>query len=152
MQLKEGDIAPLFTAKDQNGKIISLNQFKGKRVALFFYPKDNTPTCSIEACNLRDNIALLKKHKIVVLGISVDNVKSHKKFEEKFSLPFQLIADEDKTIVEAYGIWAEKQLYGRKYMGTLRTTFLIGKEGVIEHIIDKVKSAEHTQQIIALWG
>ena len=152
LKLKVGDLAPQFTAKDQDGKTIYLQKFIGKRVALFFYPKDDTPTCTKQACNLRDNIALLKKKKIVVLGISVDPMKSHKKYQEKFSLPFPLISDEDKTIVDNYGVWGEKQLYGRKYMGTHRVTFLIGIDGTIAHIIDKVVSTNHAQQIVDCWG
>jgi peroxiredoxin Q/BCP len=152
MKLQAGDKAPDFAAKDQDGKTISLKKFLGKQVALFFYPQDDTPTCTKQACNLRDNFSLLKKNKITVIGVSVDNVKSHKKFETKFTLPFPLVADENHAIVEAYSVWGEKQLYGRKYMGTHRTTFLIGKDGTIEHIIDKVKSADHAQQILDMWG
>src|SRR6476661_2550790 len=125
MTLKKGSKAPDFTVSDQDGNNVSLSDYKGKKVALFFYPKDNTPTCTEEACNLRDNISLLKKKGIAVLGISIDSVKKHKNFEKKFSLPFPLLADVDKKIVESYGVWAEKKLFGVTYMGILRTTFLI---------------------------
>lgn len=151
MKLKVGAIAPDFTAKDQDGKTISLSQFKDKKVALYFYPQDDTPTCTVEACNLRDNFALLKKNKITVIGVSGDSVKSHKKFEVKYTLPFRLVADEERNIIDAYGVWGPKVLFGREYMGVLRTTFLVNKEGVIEHIIDNVKSAEHAKQILGMW-
>ena len=121
-------------------------------MALYFYPKDNTETCTIESCNLRDNFAALKKKGIVVLGVSVDNEKSHKKFEKKYSLPFTLLADTEKVIVNDYGVWAEKKFMGRTYMGILRTTFLINEKGEIDHIIDKVESKNHTAQIMETWG
>lgn len=152
MALKPGDKAPDFTVNDQNGATISLHDFKGQKVALFFYPKDNTPTCTIEACNIRDNFSVLKKKGVIVLGVSVDTAKKHKNFEKKFSLPFTLLADVDKTMVNNYGVWAEKTLWGRKYMGILRTTFLINEKGKIDHIIDKVDSENHSQQIIETWG
>ncbi|MEI8278241.1 MAG: thioredoxin-dependent thiol peroxidase [Bacteroidota bacterium] len=152
MALKPGDKAPDFTINDQNGDAVSLQQFKGQKVALFFYPKDNTPTCTIEACNIRDNFSLLKKKGVIVLGISVDTAKKHKNFEKKFSLPFTLLADIEKTMVNDYGVWAEKTLWGRKYMGILRTTFLINEKGKIDHIIDKVDSENHAGQIIETWG
>jgi len=152
MKLKKGSKAPAFTVSDQDGNMVSLSDFKGKKVALFFYPKDNTPTCTQEACNLRDNISLLKKKGIVVLGISIDSVKKHKNFEKKFSLPFPLLADEDQKIVNAYGVWDWKTTFGITYMGTLRTTFLINEEGKIDHIIDKVESKNHAGQIVAAWG
>src|SRR4051812_785248 len=116
--LKEGDKAPAFTAVDQNGKTISLSAFKGKKVALYFYPKDDTPGCTAQACNLRDNYSVLIKKGIQVIGVSTDSVKSHKKFEQKFELPFPLVADEDKTIVESYHVWGLKKFMGREYMGT----------------------------------
>ncbi len=152
MQLKPGDKAPAFTVNDQDGNTISLKDFTGKKVVLYFYPKDNTPTCTVEACNLRDNFAALKGKGIVVLGISIDNEKSHKKFEKKYSLPFTLLADIDKKIVNDYGLWAEKKFMGRTYMGTLRTTFLVNEKGKIDHIIDKVDSKNHTAQIMDVWG
>lgn len=152
MTLKPGDKAPDFTAPDQNGNMVSLHDFKGKKVALYFYPKDDTPTCTVEACNIRDNFSLLKKKDIVVLGISKDEVKKHKKFEMKYSLPFTLISDVDTKINNEYGVWAMKKFMGREYMGTLRTTFLINEKGKIDHIIEDVESKNHTQQILDAWG
>lgn len=149
--LKEGIKAPAFKAKDQNGDIVSLSDFKGKKIALFFYPHDNTPTCINEVCNIRDNFALLKKAGIHVIGVSIDDEKSHKKFESKFQLPFTLIADTEMKIVEAYGVWGLKKFMGREFMGTHRVTFLINEKGIIEHIIDKVKSKDHATQILDLW-
>jgi peroxiredoxin Q/BCP len=146
--LKEGDKAPDFTAKDQNGKTISLSDYKGKEVILYFYPQDNTPTCTNEACNYRDNYQSLVSRGFEVIGVSPDNEKSHKKFETKFSLPFTLVADPDRSIVEAYGVWAEKTTFGRTYMGVLRTTFVIDKKGVIKKIIDKVQSKNASQQVL----
>ena len=152
MKLTEGTVAPDFTINDQNGEPVSLHDFKGKKVALYFYPKDDTPGCTAQACNLRDNIALLKKKKIVVLGVSIDTEKKHKKFEDKYSLPFTLLADPEKQLVELYGVWGEKKFMGRTYMGTHRVTFLINEEGVIDHIIEKVDTKNHTEQILELWG
>ena len=146
--LKEGDKAPDFTAKDQNGKTVSLSDYKGKDVILYFYPQDNTPTCTNEACNYRDNYQSLVSKGFEVIGVSPDTEKSHKKFEAKFSLPFTLIADSDKKIVEAYGVWAEKTTFGRTYMGVLRTTFVIDKNGVIKKVIDKVTSKNASQQVL----
>lgn len=152
MKLTEGATAPDFTINDQNGNPVSLHDFKGKKIALYFYPKDDTPGCTAQACNLRDNIALLKKKKIVVLGVSIDTEKKHKKFEDKYSLPFTLLADPERQLVELYGVWGEKKFMGRTYMGTHRVTFLINEEGIIEHIIDKVDTKNHTAQILELWG
>ncbi len=152
MSLKAGDKAPAFTAKDQDGNEVSLNQFKGKKVVLYFYPKDDTPGCTAQACNLRDNFALLKQKDVVVLGVSIDDEKSHKKFEKKYTLPFTLVVDEDKQIVEAYGLWQLKKFMGREFMGTVRTTFLIDESGNIAHIIDKVDTKNHTEQIMEVWG
>jgi thioredoxin-dependent peroxiredoxin len=152
MELKQGDNAPDFTVNDQNGKTVSLHDFKGKKVVLYFYPKDDTPGCTAEACNLRDNFSELKKMGIVVLGVSTDDEKSHKKFEEKFSLPFTLLADTDKKIVNEYGLWGEKKFMGKTYMGTVRATFLINEEGKIDHIIEKVDTKNHTEQIKEVWG
>lgn len=146
--LKIGDKAPEFQGKDQEGKNISLDNFKGKKVVLYFYPKDNTPGCTDQACDLRDNISSLKKAGYEVLGVSIDDEKSHQKFIQKFSLPFTLIADTDKKIVEAYGCWVEKSMYGKKYMGTARTTFLIDEKGIITNIIEKVNTKQHTAQIL----
>jgi peroxiredoxin Q/BCP len=148
--LKEGDEAPGFTAKDQNGKTVSLSDFKGKKVILYFYPQDNTPTCTTEACNFRDNYQSMLSKGFEVIGVSPDTEKSHKKFEKKFNLPFPLIADPDRKIVEAYGLWVEKMMFGRKYMGTARTTFVIDENGVIKKIIHKVDSQNASQQVIDL--
>ena len=149
--LQEGQPAPDFTGKDQDGKTISLHNFKGKKVVLYFYPKDDTPGCTAQACNLRDNYTALIKSGFVVIGVSADDVKSHKKFEEKFRLPFPLIADEDHTIIDAYGVWGEKQLFVKNYMGIIRTTFLIDENGSIKKIIDKIDTDNHTQQVFEAW-
>lgn len=149
--LSEGDKAPSFTSKDQNGKVVSLADFKGKKVVLYFYPEDDTPTCTVEACNLRDNFSLLKKEGIVILGVSPDDEKKHKKFEQKFSLPFTLVADVGKKIIYKYGVWGEKNLYGRKYMGLQRTTFLIDEKGIIKKIFKKPRSKMHSEEILKAW-
>jgi peroxiredoxin Q/BCP len=149
-QLKEGDKAPAFTAKDQNGKTVSLADFKGKTVILYFYPKDDTPGCTAEACDFRDNYQSLIAKGFEVIGVSTDDEKSHKKFESKYSLPFPLIADTDHHIVEAYGVWGEKNMYGKKYMGTMRTTFIINTDGVIDKLIDKVDTKASSQQVLDL--
>jgi peroxiredoxin Q/BCP len=150
--LKAGDKAPDFTAKDQNGKEVSLAEYKGKNVILYFYPKDDTPGCTAEACSFRDNYQALTSQGFAVIGVSTDSEKSHKKFETKYSLPFTLIADEDKVINEAYGVWAEKSMYGKTYMGTARTTFIIGTDGFIKHVITKVDNPNATQQVLDLLG
>jgi peroxiredoxin Q/BCP len=147
---KQGDKAPDFTAKDQNGKTVSLSDFKGKNVILYFYPKDDTPGCTAEACSFRDNYQSLLGKGFAVIGVSTDDEKSHKKFESKYSLPFPLIADPDKQIVESYGLWVEKNMYGKKYMGTARTTFLIDTNGTIAKVIDKVDTKNSSQQVIDL--
>jgi thioredoxin-dependent peroxiredoxin len=152
LKLKEGSKAPDFTVNDQNGNPVSLRDFKGKKVVLYFYPKDDTPGCTAQACNLRDNFSRLKRKGVVVLGVSVDNEKKHKRFENKYSLPFTLLADNDHELVNSYGVWGEKMLFGRKYMGIFRVTFLINEQGKIDHIIDKVDVGDHTKQIIDLWG
>lgn len=143
-----GQKAPSFSGLNQKGETISLDQFKGKKVALYFYPKDDTPGCTAEACNLRDNEMSLKAKGIEVIGVSSDSVKSHDKFANKYSLPFNLIADEGKSIHEAYGTWVEKSMYGRKYMGTDRVTFLIDEQGNIERVIEKVNTKDHAAQLI----
>ena len=150
--LKEGDIAPDFTAKDQNGNDVTLSGFRGKNVILYFYPKDDTPGCTLEACSFRDNYQSLVGQGFEVIGVSTDDEKSHKKFEKKFNLPFTLIADNDKKIVEEYGVWVEKNMYGKKYMGTARTTFIINTQGVIQNIITKVDNQNATQQVLDLLG
>ena len=147
-KLKEGDKAPDFTAKDQNGKTVSLADFKGKTVILYFYPKDDTPGCTAEACDFRDNYQSLVGKGFEVIGVSTDDEKSHKKFETKYQLPFPLIADESKEIVEAYGVWGEKNMYGKVYMGTMRTTFIINTEGIIQKVIDKVDTKASSQQVL----
>ena len=152
IQVSEGMKAPAFKGKDQNGKDVSLADFKGKKVVLYFYPEDDTPTCTVEACNLRDNYALLRKEGFEVLGVSPDDSKSHKKFEQKFSLPFTLIADPDHKIIDRYGVWGEKQLYGRKYMGLHRTTFLIDEKGKIRKIFARPKNKSHAEEIVKAWN
>lgn len=151
-ELKEGSKAPAFKGKDQNGNVISLADFKGKNVVLYFYPQDDTPTCTVQACNLRDNFGVLKNHGFEVIGVSPDEVVKHKKFEIKHELPFTLIADPELKIIEKYGVWGEKSMYGKKYMGLLRTTFIIDSKGVIKHIIPKPKAKVHTAEILELWG
>ena len=148
--LKQGDQAPAFTSTDQNGNPISLDQFKGKKVVLYFYPKDNTPGCTAEACDFRDNYQGLASKGIEVLGVSVDDAQSHQKFINKHNLPFTLLADTDHTIVEAYGVWGEKNMYGKKYMGTNRTTFVIDEDGKIAYVIKKVDTKSPTAQVLDL--
>ena len=146
--LKTGDKAPEIKAKDQDGNKVTLKNFKGKKVILYFYPKDNTPGCTLESCNLRDNYKELQDRGYEVLGVSVDNEKSHQKFISRFKLPFKLIADTDKKVVNDYGVWGEKNFMGRTYNGIYRTTFIISEEGVIEDIITKVKTTGHARQIM----
>ena len=145
--LEIGQQAPDFSAKNQHGDTVRLSDFKGKKVILYFYPKDNTPGCTTEACNFRDNYQSLKKDGFEILGVSVDSEASHQKFISKHELPFQLLVDEDKTLVEAYGVWVEKNMYGKKYMGTARRTFIIDEKGTIQHIIKKVDNKNASQQI-----
>ena len=146
--LEPGDAAPEFESIDQDGNSIKLLDYRGKKVVLYFYPKDNTPGCTAESCNLRDNYDQLLKKGYVVLGVSSDNEKSHRKFIDKYELPFSLIADTDKSVHEKYGTWGEKSNYGRKYMGTFRTTFVIDAGGKVEEVIEKVKTKDHTAQIL----
>lgn len=145
-----GDKAPELLGHDENGKEIKLSDFKGRRLVLYFYPKDMTSGCTAEACNLRDNYTELRKAGYEVVGVSVDDEKSHQKFIAKNELPFPLIADTEKTLVEQFGVWGEKSMYGRKYFGTFRTTFIIGEDGTIERIIGpkKVKTKDHARQIL----
>ncbi len=150
--LKEGDKAPDFNAKDQDGKDVKLADLKGQRVVLYFYPKDDTPGCTKEACSFRDADDVYKSKGIRVLGVSTDNEKSHQKFISKFQLPFDLLADTDKQIVEAYGVWGEKSMYGKKYMGTFRKTFLIDGDGKIVKIFDKVDVSAHADEVLAAFG
>jgi peroxiredoxin Q/BCP len=147
-KLTAGDKAPMFEGVNQNGKKISLNDFKGKKLILYFYPKDNTPGCTAEACDLNDNYEMWIKKGYEVVGVSPDNEKSHLKFIEKFGLKFNLIADTENKIMEAYGVWGEKSMYGKKYMGVLRTTYIINENGIIEAVFDKVDTKNHTKQII----
>jgi len=149
--LKEGDKAPAFTGKDQNGKKLSLSEYKGKKVVLYFYPEDDTPTCTVQACNLRDSYALLKKQGFTILGISPDEEKKHKRFEAKYDLPFTLVADPTHKIIDSYGVWGEKLLYGRRYMGLHRTTFVIDEKGIIRKIFLKPKSKQHAEEIVKAW-
>lgn len=148
MNLKVGDPAPDFSVNDQDGKQVTLSDLKGKKVVLYFYPKDNTPGCTAEACDLRDNYNALQKAGYEVLGVSKDDEKSHTKFIKKFELPFTLLADTALDIHQKYGTWIEKSMYGKKYMGTARVTFLINEKGIIDEIIEKVKTKEHTSQIL----
>ncbi|MBU1374064.1 MAG: thioredoxin-dependent thiol peroxidase [Bacteroidetes bacterium] len=147
-ELKIGDTAPIFTANNQNGKPVSLGDFKGKKVILYFYPKDNTPGCTAEACDFRDNYQSLTSKGFEVIGVSTDDEKSHQKFIAKYELPFTLLADTDKEIVEKYGVWVEKSMYGKSYMGIARKTFLIDEEGKIATIIDKVDTKNSSQQML----
>lgn len=150
--IEKGNKAPAFKGVDQDGNKIALSDFKGKKLALYFYPQDATPTCTVQACNLRDNFTSLQKEGITIIGVSPDDAASHKKFEAKQQLPFRLIADTAHSIIDAYGVWGEKQLYGRKYMGLHRTTFLIDEKGKIKHIITKPKSEDHAAEIIAAFN
>jgi len=148
MTLTAGSPAPDFEAPDQDGNLVRLRDLRGKKVALYFYPKDDTPGCTAQACNLRDHQAELTAGNVQVIGVSVDSEKSHQKFALKYELPFPLLVDTEKKIVEAYGVWQEKSMYGRKYMGTMRTTFLIDENGVIEKIIEKVDTKNHAAQLL----
>ncbi|RFM34834.1 thioredoxin-dependent thiol peroxidase [Chitinophaga silvisoli] len=149
--LKEGDKAPIFKGVDQSGNKVSLSDLKGKKVILYFYPKDMTPGCTAQACNLRDNYTALLKKGYAVVGVSTDGEKSHQKFAEKYELPFPLLADEDRKIVEQYGVWGEKKFMGKVYDGTHRTTFLINENGVIDKIISKPDTKNHTEEILEIW-
>ncbi|MEM6358796.1 MAG: thioredoxin-dependent thiol peroxidase [Bacteroidota bacterium] len=148
MALSIGDVAPDFEVNDQNGNPVQLSNYKGKKVVLYFYPKDNTPGCTAESCNLRDNYERFQAEGYEILGVSTDSEKSHKKFIEKQNLPFSLLADTEKQIHEKYGAWVEKSMYGRQYMGTARKTYVIDEEGKIKDIIEKVKTKDHTAQIL----
>lgn len=147
--LQAGTMAPDITVQDQDGSDVSLQDFQGKQpVVLFIYPKDGTPTCTVEACNLRDNYSALQDAGYAVIGISPDSVRKHQNFIAKQSLPFPLWADTEHQLIEAFGAWGEKKMYGKTYMGVMRSTFIINKEGEISHVIEKVKAKEHTQQIL----
>ena len=147
-KFKAGDKAPMFEGVNQDGKKISLNDFKGKKLILYFYPKDDTPGCTAQACNLNDNYQMWLAKGYEVVGVSPDNEKSHLKFIDKFSLKFNLISDTNHEILEAYGAWGEKNMYGKKYMGVLRTTYVIDENGIIESVFEKVDTKNHTSQII----
>ncbi len=147
-KLKIGDKAPDFTLADTNGKKVSLKDFRGKKVALYFYPKDDTPGCTAEACSVRDNFSKLEKEGIVVIGVSIDEQESHKKFAQKYNLPHILLCDTEKEVVQKYGVWGLKNMYGKMYWGTNRLTFLIDEEGKIVHIFEKVDTKEHAREIL----
>ena len=147
-KLNIGDKAPEINAVDQNGNQITLDQYKGKKLVLYFYPKDMTPGCTAQSCNLSDNYTLLQKNGYDVIGVSCDSIKRHQKFIEKYDLPFNLISDEDQKVVNDYGVWQLKKFMGREYMGIVRTTFLIDEKGIIQDIIEKVNTKDHTSQIV----
>lgn len=149
--LKVGDQAPEFTSKDQNGDVINLSDFKGSKVAIYFYPKDNTPGCTVQACNLRNNYAVLQNLGIIILGVSADSENSHQKFINKYQLPFPLIADVDHVLLNLYGVWGLKKFMGKTYDGIHRTTFLLNEDHVIIGIIDKPKTKEHTDEILEIF-
>lgn len=150
MVLKEGTKAVDFTLNDQNGQAYKLSDYKGQAIILYFYPKDDTPGCTAEACSFRDNYSEFKKRKVIVIGVSVDDEKSHKKFVDKYKLPFILLADPEKKVVQKYGVWGEKSFMGRKYLGTTRATFIIDKDFKIKKIFPKVSVPGHTKEILAL--
>ena len=147
-KLNIGDKAPEINSVDQNGNQITLDQYKGKKLVLYFYPKDMTPGCTAQSCNLSDNYTLLQKNGYDVIGVSCDSIKRHQKFIEKHSLPFNLVSDEDQKVVKDYGVWQLKKFMGREYMGIVRTTFLIDEKGIIQDIIEKVNTKDHTSQIV----
>lgn len=146
--LKPGDKAPDFSLIADNGESVSLKDYRGKKVVLYFYPKDMTSGCTVEACDFRDNIKKIEKKNTVVIGVSADDTKSHVKFKEKYDLPFTLLSDVSKKMLEDYGVWQEKSMYGRKYMGIVRTTFIIDEKGMIEKVYDKVKVDGHVDEIL----
>jgi len=147
--LKEGDLAPAIESVDQNGDKITLDEYRGKKVVLYFYPKDDTPGCTAEACDLRDSYSTFLERGFEVIGVSADSEKSHQKFANKYNLPFRLISDVDKKVLQDYGAWGEKKMYGKSYMGILRKTFIINEQGLIEKIIEKVNTKEHSKQIFS---
>jgi thioredoxin-dependent peroxiredoxin len=146
--IKQGDKAPEFKGVNQNGDAVSLSSYAGKKLVLYFYPKDDTPGCTAEACNLRDNYNQLLSEGYAILGVSPDNEKKHQKFIDKYNLPFDLLADTEKETCEMFGVWVQKSMYGREYMGVARTTFIIDENGIVEEVISKVKTKEHTAQIL----
>ncbi len=148
MTISAGDVAPDFALPDDSGKVRTLSDFHGKTVLIYFYPKDDTPGCTTEACNFRDDYSAYEKAGVVILGISPDTVKSHVKFKSKFELPFPLLADDDHQVCQAYGVWGLKKFMGREYMGVLRTTFLVGPDGIVKDVFENVKPAEHSTQVL----
>ncbi|MCH7886557.1 MAG: thioredoxin-dependent thiol peroxidase [Candidatus Marinimicrobia bacterium] len=150
MSLKVGDNAPNFSLRDQNGNSVSLDSFLGKKVIVFFYPKDDTPGCTVEACNFRDDFEMYEEKNAVLLGISKDGEESHKKFISKFDLPFRLLCDEDHAVAEAYGAWGEKSMYGRKYMGIIRSTVVVDADGKVEKVFEKVKPKDHSKELLEM--
>ncbi len=148
MTISAGDVAPDFALPDDTGKVRMLSEFHGKTVLIYFYPKDDTPGCTTEACNFRDDYSAYEKAGVVILGISPDTVKSHVKFKSKYELPFPLLADDDHQICEAYGVWGLKKFMGREYMGVLRTTFLVGSDGIVKDVFENVKPADHSTQVL----
>lgn len=152
MPISAGIPAPAFSLFDETGTVRSLDEFSGKYVVLYFYPKDDTPGCTTEACNFRDDYSAYEKAGVVILGVSPDSPKSHAKFKQKFNLPFSLLADEDHAVCEAYGVWGQKKFMGREYMGVLRTTFLINPEGTIVKVFEDVKPADHSAEVLAALG
>lgn len=148
MRPEKGQKAPQFSALNQKGETVNLSDFTGKKVILYFYPKDDTPGCTTQSCNLRDNYNDLLAKGFVVLGVSIDNAKSHQKFIDKFELPFDLLVDEDHRLVDSFGVWVEKNMYGKKYMGTARVTFIIDENGIIAEVIEKVDTKNHAAQLI----
>lgn len=148
--LKKGDKAPNFSAKDQDGKLHTLNDYKGKKLVVFFYPKANTPGCTAEACDLRDNFTRFQENNYALLGVSADSEKAQLKFKEKYKFPFPLLTDEDKSVIEVFGVWGPKKFMGREYDGIHRTTFIIDENGIIENVISNVKTKEHAEQILSV--
>jgi len=148
-ELKEGDLAPAISARDQNGELITLEEYRGRKVVLFFYPKDNTPGCTAEACDLRDNYSRFLEQGYEIVGVSADSEKSHQGFITKHQLPFRLISDPELKVLKDYEAWGEKKLYGKTYMGILRKTYIIDKDGYVEKIIEKVLTKEHSKQIFS---
>lgn len=146
--LQTGDLAPDFSGSNQNGETVSLKDYRGKKVVLYFYPEDDTPGCTAQACNLRDNFSLLKEQGFEIIGISPNEKESHRKFADKYQLPFTLVADPERKIVDAYGVWGEKNLYGRKYEGLLRTTFVLDETGVIKKIFKRPNTKLHAEEIL----
>jgi peroxiredoxin Q/BCP len=149
--LKAGMKAPWFEGIDQNGNVVKMSDFTGKKIILYFYPKDDTPGCTAEACNLRDNYDPLLEKGFAVVGVSMDSEKSHKKFAQKYSLPFPLIADISKKLLDDYGVWGNKLIFGKSSLGIIRTTFVIDEQGIIEHVLEKIETKNHTSQILNLY-